>query len=176
MIRKFCSMARLTHLTSKVNIFRSDKTFTSSSSSITKEAIFTDEHVELRRSLNKIIEKDINTMAFELKNKTCQVENITFFITTQERVPFEVCEVVTWLQFTLALNMRWTMANGHPLNDNHLDYLASKLYGGVYIFLNFALFYPTPVNIRHKHASKDQYLYVMYSKRYIRPLWLFFAN
>ncbi|XP_046843901.1 signal transducer and activator of transcription 5A-like isoform X2 [Xenia sp. Carnegie-2017] len=46
-----------------------------------------------------------------------------------ERVPFEVCEVVTWLQFTLALNMRWTMANGHPLNDNHLDYLASKLYG-----------------------------------------------
>ena len=32
----------------------------SSSDNITKESIFTDEHVELRRSLNKIIEKDIN--------------------------------------------------------------------------------------------------------------------
>ena len=30
----------------------------------------------------------------------------------------------------MALNMRWSLANGHPLNDNHLDYLASKLYGG----------------------------------------------
>ncbi len=32
----------------------------SSSDNITKESIFTDEHLELRRSLNKIIEKDIN--------------------------------------------------------------------------------------------------------------------
>lgn len=32
----------------------------SSSDNITRESIFTDEHVELRRSLNKIIEKDIN--------------------------------------------------------------------------------------------------------------------
>ena len=57
-------------------------------------------------------------------------------INFQERVPFEVSEVVTWAQFTLALNMRWALANGHPLNDSHLDYLASKLYGGeiCYIF------------------------------------------
>ena len=48
----------------------------------------------------------------------------------QERVPFEVCEIVTWAQFTLALNMRWTLANVQHLNDSHLDYLASKLYGG----------------------------------------------
>ena len=65
MIRKFCSLARLTHLPSKVKIFRIDKTFISSSSSITKEAIFTNEHVELRRSLNKIIEKDINPFVDE---------------------------------------------------------------------------------------------------------------
>lgn len=32
----------------------------SSSDSIIKDTIFTEEHVELRRSLNKIIEKDIN--------------------------------------------------------------------------------------------------------------------
>ena len=32
----------------------------SSADSITAESVFTDEHVELRRSLNKIIEKDIN--------------------------------------------------------------------------------------------------------------------
>ncbi len=45
-------------------------------------------------------------------------------------MPFEVCEVVTWAQFTLALNMRWSLANGTPLNESSLDYLASKLYGG----------------------------------------------
>ena len=33
---------------------------TSSADNITAESIFTDEHAELRRSLNKIIEKDIN--------------------------------------------------------------------------------------------------------------------
>ena len=47
----------------RVNAFsKTLKAFLASSSSdnITKESIFTDEHVELRRSLNKIIEKDIN--------------------------------------------------------------------------------------------------------------------
>ena len=38
---------------------------TSSADNITAESIFTDEHAELRRSLNKIIEKDINPFVDE---------------------------------------------------------------------------------------------------------------
>jgi citronellyl-CoA dehydrogenase len=51
-----------TPTSTKVNFSKTLKAFLASSSSdnITRESIFTDEHVELRRTLNKIIEKDIN--------------------------------------------------------------------------------------------------------------------
>ncbi|XP_028415352.1 signal transducer and activator of transcription 5A-like isoform X2 [Dendronephthya gigantea] len=67
-----------------------------------------------------------------------------------ERVPFEVCEVVTWAQFTMALNMRWSLANGHPLNDNHLDYLASKLYGEKPMMEGY-----TNHQLKKEHFNKD---------------------
>ena len=59
----------------------------------------------------------------------------------KERTPFEVCDVVVWQEFSIALNARWALSNVLHLNDSHLDYLASKLYGGNVIQICITLSY-----------------------------------
>ena len=86
----------------------------------------------------------------------------------QERVPFVVCDIVSWQEFTVALNARWAFSNSVHLNESHLNYLASKLYGGNIILTHLHLLSHTITLTSLIFADCKIAFFVEKSKRFVK--------